>query len=95
MLDIGIFSRCYVCLDQLEKNQKRTGGVFDVKAYSRKELICDMDTVGNKLRSLRYHFKIIEIEHRWHGFNGCSLIRVNPYYLCNPCSNIKLTQSVV
>jgi hypothetical protein len=58
LLSIGIFSRCFVCLDQLQKNERKTGGKFDVRAYSRKELICDMDTAGNKLRSLRYHLKI-------------------------------------
>ncbi|HMI79963.1 MAG TPA: hypothetical protein VK484_14285 [Ferruginibacter sp.] len=58
IVSIGIFSRCYVCLDQLEKNEKKTNGFFDVKAYSRKDLVCDMDTVANKLRSLRYHIKI-------------------------------------
>lgn len=58
LLSMGIFSRCYVCLDQLQKNEKKTNGKFDVKAYSRKELICDMDTLPNKLRSLRYHLKI-------------------------------------
>jgi hypothetical protein len=58
LLSIGIFSRCFVCLDQLQKNEKRTAGRFDVRSYSRKELICDMDTAGNKLRSLRYHLKI-------------------------------------
>ncbi|MEO7307463.1 MAG: hypothetical protein ABIR78_06635 [Ferruginibacter sp.] len=58
IISIGIFSRCYVCLDQLEKNEKRTNGVFDLKAYLRKDLVCDMDTTGNKLRSLGYHFKI-------------------------------------
>lgn len=58
LLNIGIFSRCLVCLDQLEKNEKRTGGVFNISAYSRKTLICDMDTVANKFNSLRYLLKI-------------------------------------
>lgn len=58
MLSIGIFSRCFVCLDQLEKNEKKTNGIFDVNAYSREDLICDMDTAANKLRSLKYHLKI-------------------------------------
>jgi hypothetical protein len=58
IISIGIFSRCYVCMDQLEKNEKKTDHVFDLKAYSRKDLICDMDTAGNKLRSLGYHMKI-------------------------------------
>lgn len=58
ILSIGIFSRCYVCLDQLEKNEKRSGGVFDIKLYQRKDLICDMDTMANKWKSLRYHLKL-------------------------------------
>jgi len=58
IISIGIFSRCYVCLDQLEKIEKRSGHVFDLKVYSRKDLVCDMDTVANKLRSLRYHVRI-------------------------------------
>lgn len=58
LLNIGIFSRCYVCLDQLQRIEKKSGNVFDLNAYSRKDLICDMDTVGNKLKSLRYLIKI-------------------------------------
>ena len=58
ILSISIFSRCYVCLDQMARNQKSTKGVFDPNAYSRKDLVCDMDNVGNKLRSLRYHIKL-------------------------------------
>jgi len=58
IINIGIFSRCYVCLDQLQKLEKRSNGIFDLKAYSRKDLICDMDTAGNKWRSLRYLLKI-------------------------------------
>ncbi len=57
IISIGIFSRCYVCLKQLEKLEKRTKGIFELQAYSRKDLICDMDTVGNKWKSLRYLFK--------------------------------------
>ena len=57
IISISIFSRCLVCLDQLEANEKRSGKVFTPHAYSRKELICDMDTAGNKWRSVRYHIK--------------------------------------
>ncbi|CAN5823112.1 hypothetical protein BH11BAC4_BH11BAC4_05990 [soil metagenome] len=55
ILSIGIFSRCFVCLDQLEQNEKLTGNVFDVKKYSRQQLICDMDTKMNMLRSAKKH----------------------------------------
>jgi hypothetical protein len=57
IISIGIFSRCMVCLDHLEKNESKTGNVFTPVAYSRKELICDMDTAGNKWRSVKYHIK--------------------------------------
>jgi hypothetical protein len=58
IISIGIFSRCYVCLDQLGVNEKRSGNVFDPKQYQRKDLVCDMDTAKNKWRSLRYHLRI-------------------------------------
>lgn len=58
LLNLGIFSRCYVCLDQLERNEKKTGGIFKIRAYSRKQLICDMDKAGNKFRSLGYLLKV-------------------------------------
>ena len=58
LISIGIFSRCYVCLDQLQKKEKKSSGIFNPKKYSRKDLICDMDTVGNKLKSLNYHMKM-------------------------------------
>ena len=55
ILSIGIFSRCFVCLDRLEENEKLTGNVFDVKKYSRQQLICDMDKKMNMLRSAKKH----------------------------------------
>jgi len=48
-------SRCYVCLDQLDKLEKKTAGVFTPSAYTRKEMICDMDRPANILRSIRYY----------------------------------------
>jgi len=57
ILSIGIFSRCLVCLDQLEKNEKRSGGQFRPGTYKRKDLVCDMDTALNKWRSVKYHIK--------------------------------------
>jgi len=52
-LILGI-SRCYVCMGQLERLQKKTSGRFIPSEYSRKELICDMEKPGNILRSVRY-----------------------------------------
>jgi hypothetical protein len=58
IISLGIFSRCYVCLDQLEKTEMNYGGEFDPKLYERKDLICDMDTASNKWKSLKYHVGI-------------------------------------
>ncbi len=59
IISIGIFSRCFVCLDQLKKNEPLTGNKFCVQQYERKDLICDMDTKKNMLRSAAYHIKLI------------------------------------
>jgi|GEM_PF-242604 len=58
MISIGIFSRCLVCLDHLEKSELRSGNVFTPGSYERKDLICDMDTAANKWRSVKYLFDI-------------------------------------
>lgn len=50
---LGI-ARCFVCMDQLERLQKKTGGRFIPSEYSRKELICDMEKPRNIISSLRY-----------------------------------------
>ncbi len=55
-LVLGI-SRCFVCMDQLESLQQKTGGRFLPSEYSRKELICDMEKPGNIIRALRYFLK--------------------------------------
>ncbi len=58
IISLGIFSRCFVCLDQLETKQLSSGNIFSPENYSRKDMICDMDTMQNKWRSLMYHTKI-------------------------------------
>lgn len=57
LLNLGIFSRCFVCLDQLAKNEKKTNAVFMLRSYSRKQLVCDMDKFGNQLKSVGYLLK--------------------------------------
>lgn len=61
LLSLGIFSRALVCLDQLRENETFTGHQFKVNAYSRKQLICDMDTGRNKLISARYHMQLMTL----------------------------------
>lgn len=57
ILSISVFSRSFVCLHQLEQLQKTTDNTFQLSTYSRKQLICDMDTKKNMLRSAIYHAK--------------------------------------
>jgi hypothetical protein len=57
IISLGIFSRCLVCLDQLESKEKMTGNIFMPNSYQRKDLICDMDTAKNKWRSVLYHVR--------------------------------------
>lgn len=57
IISIGIFSRCFVCLDQLEKTEAKNNNRFMPGNCSRKELICDMDTASGKWNSLKYHIR--------------------------------------
>ncbi len=57
IISLGIFSRCYVCMDQLEKLEARSANIFEPGKYQRKDLVCDMDTAANKWRSLKYHIR--------------------------------------
>ncbi|MEK6782336.1 MAG: class 1 isoprenoid biosynthesis enzyme [Bacteroidota bacterium] len=60
IISLGIFSRSFVCLDQLEERQRLSNNVFSPQHYSRSDLICDMDNPGNKWKSLMYHLKYIQ-----------------------------------
>ena len=51
---LGI-SRCFVCLDQLEKLQQQSNGLFIPADYRREEMICDMEKPANIIRSIRYY----------------------------------------
>lgn len=60
LLCLGIFCRVFVCLDQLESLEKRSGGTFMLREYSRQDLICDMDTWANKWVSGRYFRELMK-----------------------------------
>ncbi len=49
-----IIGRGWVALDQLQALQRESNGVFDVKNYTRKQLICDMELLKNIKKSLAY-----------------------------------------
>ena len=44
----------FVCLDFLEKNEKKTNGIFSPKDYNRNDLVCDMEKISNRARLLAY-----------------------------------------
>ncbi len=54
LISMSLCSRCYVCLDQLEKKEKDSNNVFSPTQYGRDDLICDMEKPGNKWRSIIY-----------------------------------------
>ena len=45
-------SRTFVCLDMLEETEELTGNIFFPEKLEREELICDMEKLGNMLRSV-------------------------------------------
>ncbi len=56
MIDLAVFSRTEVCLQQLMQVQRKNGG-FNLPRLSRSELICDMDTAKNKIKSTVYFLR--------------------------------------
>lgn len=48
-------SRVFVCLDQFEELQVLSGGKFKISQYERKQLICDMQKIPNRLRAVNYY----------------------------------------
>ena len=61
ILSLGVFSRALVCLEQLKGLEANTGNCFQVHQYARKQLICDMDTLLNILRSAAYHKQVMKL----------------------------------
>ena len=52
-----IGARGLVCLDLLQQAEKTTGGIFKLDTYTRKQLICDMDTRISQCRLVKYYSK--------------------------------------
>ncbi len=55
----GLVSRGLVCLDMLQKRETENRGLFDPSAFTRKQLICDMEKPVNLLRTLHYYAAIL------------------------------------
>lgn len=52
-----IICRGFVCLDMLESKEKLSNGIFTIKDYQRKDLICDMEKPINILKTIDYFAK--------------------------------------
>jgi hypothetical protein len=57
MFSLCLCSRCFVCLDQLESQEAKTGNQFIPAEYTRQDLVCDMEKKSNLWRSLKYHIR--------------------------------------
>jgi len=55
-----IMSQGKVCCEHLENIQEKYNGDFDPKKYSKRELVCDMDLMSNKWKSLKYSLRMEE-----------------------------------
>ncbi len=49
-----VLNRGFVCLDSYQKLEHSNKGSFDIKCFSRKQLICDMEKPENFLKTLQY-----------------------------------------
>jgi hypothetical protein len=56
----ALVSRGFVCLQMLQKRQKENNGKFDPHAFSRKQLICDMEKPINLIRTIGYYGYILQ-----------------------------------
>ncbi|NTW23884.1 MAG: class 1 isoprenoid biosynthesis enzyme [Lentimicrobium sp.] len=52
-----VVSKGFVCLDKLEKIERKTNNTFTPENYRREDLICDMEKPLNIFRSVHYYAK--------------------------------------
>ncbi|HYM93449.1 MAG TPA: hypothetical protein VET23_04870 [Chitinophagaceae bacterium] len=57
LISMSLCSRCYVCLDHLEKKERQTNHKFLPYQYNRAALVCDMEKPVYKWRSVLYHIR--------------------------------------
>jgi hypothetical protein len=55
----AIVSRGFVCLHMLQEREKQNNGNFNPGAFTRKQLICDMEKPINLLRTLHHYARIL------------------------------------
>lgn len=54
-----VMSRGLVCLNCLEKNEKKTDGTFKIEKYERNDLICNMESFRSFTKLIHYSAKQI------------------------------------
>lgn len=55
----ALVSRGFVCLDMLAERENQNKGKFTPDAFTRKELICDMEKPLNMLKSMHYYAALV------------------------------------
>lgn len=50
-----VVSKGFVCLDKLERIERKTNNTFTPESYRREDLICDMEKPLNFIRSIHYY----------------------------------------
>jgi hypothetical protein len=55
----ALVGRGFVCLDMLAEREKQNKGHFQPEAFTRKELICDMEKPANILKSMYYYARLV------------------------------------
>ena len=53
-----VLSRGFVCLDSYQKLENNNNGIFNIEAFTRKQLICDMEKLSNFFKTIKYQVTI-------------------------------------
>ena len=49
-----VLNRGCVCLDRYQFLENSNNGLFDLESFNRKQLICDMETISNLFKTIKY-----------------------------------------
>jgi hypothetical protein len=60
IISLSVFARSYVCLQHYSNSQKNSGGIFTPHMYSRKQLVCNMESFAALKQALQYHAAIMQ-----------------------------------
>ena len=54
-----VLNRGFVCLDNYKYLKNNNKGIFDISSFTRKQLICDMEKLGNFFKTIKYQLKSV------------------------------------